>query len=241
MTYLLYCIFRGPFPKGLEIPDGVAGQRVFTANHRGLGVALSQFDDPDWHLDASSLLAYASVVESLYRHVTVVPIRYGCVVGDVYDAAILLRDNYAMYRQLLARIEGLAEVGIHVIAGDAVAGAEYEWLSNLPGLLPAHFGVSEAVYPDAKRISYGGIPMFAKLHENLAERLCNSLEGSFLRHKVEFSTAEKGSPVSLHFLVRCESAPFFCRTALNHPVNQTVKLFLSGPKPPYNFVDTFQP
>ena len=123
MSYLIYCIFRGPLPAGLEIPEGMAGYRVFTANYNGLGAALSKLAEPDAPPDNSSLLAYERVVESFYRHLTVIPMRYGCRVGCPYDAVILLRENHHAYGALLHELEGLAEVGIQVLLDNSVAEA----------------------------------------------------------------------------------------------------------------------
>ena len=53
MSYLLYCIFRGPLPADLEIPAGVGGQRVFTANYKGFGAVLSKLAEPDSPPDIS--------------------------------------------------------------------------------------------------------------------------------------------------------------------------------------------
>jgi hypothetical protein len=115
VSYLLYCIFRGPLPAAFEIPDGVGGHRVFTANYHGLGAALSELAEPDLPPDTSKLLAYEKVVESFRRHLTVIPMRYGCWVGDPYDAVILLRDNYDAYSALLHELEGSPKVGIQVL------------------------------------------------------------------------------------------------------------------------------
>ncbi len=117
MSYLIYCIVRGPLPASLEIPDGVGGHRVFTSNYNGLGVALSKLSGPDPPSDRAKRLAYESVVESFYRHLTVVPLRYGCRVECPYDAVVLLRENEDAYRALLHELDGYAEVGIHVQLG----------------------------------------------------------------------------------------------------------------------------
>jgi len=111
VSYLVYCIFRGPLPAALEVPDGVGGYRVFTANYEGLGAALSKLPEPDLPLDMSNHLAYERVVESFYRHLPVVPIRFGCRVECPYDAVALLRENADAYRTLLRELDGFAEVG----------------------------------------------------------------------------------------------------------------------------------
>jgi transcriptional regulator with XRE-family HTH domain len=124
MSYLLYCIFRDPLPPTFQIPDGATGDRVFTANYNGLGVALSKLAWLDAPLDASKLLAHERVVESFYRHLTVIPFRCGSWVRDPYDAVVLLRDNHKAYSTLLRELEGLAEMGIRIILDNPSPGRE---------------------------------------------------------------------------------------------------------------------
>jgi hypothetical protein len=126
MSYQLYCIFRQPLPTALEIPHGVGGHRVFTAHYKGLGAALSKVPDPDRAPDDSKLLAYERVVESFYRRLTVIPMRYGCRVQCPYDAVVLLRENHDVYSALLRELEGLAKVGIQVLLDNPVVGGEID-------------------------------------------------------------------------------------------------------------------
>jgi len=241
VSYLIYCIFRGPLPAALEIPEGVAGYRVFTANYNGLGAALSKLAEPDAPPDNSSLLAYERVVESFYRHLTVIPMRYGCRVACPYDAIILLRENHHAYGALLHELEGLAEVGIQVLLDNSVAGAETDRPAILPKWFPTRSRVSGAAYLDAKKQSYQGAQRATTVQSALVENLRDSLQGSFVRHKVEFPSSRRSRLLSLHFLVPRDAVETFRHTARHLPGNPSVKLLLSGPWPPYNFVDALQP
>jgi hypothetical protein len=109
VSYIIYCIFRGPLPAALEIPDGVAGYRVFTANYHGLGAALSKLPESNPPPESANVPAFERVVESFYRHLTVIPMRYGCRVECPYDAVVLLRENHDDYGKLLHQLEELAE------------------------------------------------------------------------------------------------------------------------------------
>lgn len=240
MSYLLYCIFRGPLPAALEIPDGVGGRSVFTANHNGFGTALSTFADPDSPPDISKLLVYETVVESLYRHLTVIPLRYGCRVGCPYEATVLLRENYAAYGPLLNELEGLGEMGVHVLLDTCGDGTEINAPPVRAESLPLDWDTG-AAYLAAKRQRYQGLDRAGLQQRELVEELCDSLYGSFVRHKVEFPSSRRGRLLSLYFLVRRDSVESFRRAARLHHRNESVKLLLSGPWPPYNFVDSLQP
>jgi hypothetical protein len=240
VSYLVYCIFRGPLPAALEIPDGVGGYRVFTANYDGLGVALSKLPEPDPPFDMSNRLAYERVVESFYCHLTVVPIRFGCRVECPYDAVALLRENADAYRTHLRELDGFAEVGIQVCLGSPVAGAETSRRRILPDWLSLRSLLSTAAGPNAKQSSDLGAEPDATAPNALIENLCDSLHGSFVRHKVELPSSRKSGLLSLHFLVPRDSVETFRSAARHLPANPSLQLQLSGPWPPYNFVDALQ-
>jgi hypothetical protein len=241
VSYLLYCIFRGPLPAALEVPDGVGGYRVFTANYNGLSAALSQLAEPDPPPDASKLLEYEGVIESFYRHLTVIPMRYGCRVGCPYEAVILLRENHDAYDALLRELEGLAEMGIQVLLDNPTVQAETDRLATPPEWFPPHSSVSGAAYLNAKRLRYLGAQRATMAQRAFVENLCDSLHGSFVRHKVEFPSSRRSRLLSLYFLVPRDSVESFRRAARHFPGQQSVKLLFSGPWPPYNFVGALQP
>ena len=240
MSYLLYCIFRGPLPPDFEIPAGVGGQRVVTTNDDGFGAALSKLAESASPLDASRLLAYEAVVESFHRHMTVIPMRYGCRVVCPYDALVLLRENHDGYGELLRELEGLAEMGIQLLldaSGDPVDACAPP-VRSIP--LPS-YGNSGTTYLASKRERYVGQERAGVEQRELVEELCVSLEGSFVRHKVEFPSSRRSRLLSLYFLVPRDSVETFRSAVRRLPTNRSVKLLLSGPWPPYNFVDALQP
>ena len=241
MSYLLYCIFRGRFPATLEIPDGVGGYRIFTANYNGLGAAVSKLAEPPAPSGTEDLLAYERVVESFYRHLTVIPMRYGCRVACPYDAVILLRENYQAYSELLLELEGLAEVGIQVLVDNSVAAGETGQSARLPEWFPRRASPSGAAYLEAQKLGCPSDQHATTVQHALIENLCDSLHGSFVRHKVEFPCSKRSHLLSLYFLVPRDSVETFRHTARSLPANPSFKLLLSGPWPPYNFVDVLQP
>ena len=241
MSYIVYCIFRGPLPAALELPAGVSGYRVFTANYQGLGAAISKVPEDHAPPDNANRMAFERVVESFYRHLTIIPMRYGCRVECPYDAAMLLQGNHAAYNELLRQLEGLAEVGMQVLVDGPIAGAETERAGKLPGWLSLRAIASRAASQRWKKWHSPDAGQASTAPDALVENLCDSLHGSFVRHKVEFPFSWKSGSVSLHFLVPRDSVESFRSAAYHLPADPCVKLLLSGPWPPYNFVDATQP
>jgi hypothetical protein len=239
MSYLLYCIFRGPLPADLETPTGVGGQRVFTVNHEGLGAVLSKLAEPDSPPDTSEVLVYETIVESFYRHLTVIPMRYGCRVESEWEAVGLLRKNHDAYGALLYELEGLGEMGVHILLDTSGDGME----SNARPVSARSLALDSdtgAAYLAAKRMRYQALERAGLQQRQLVVELCDSLHGSFVRHKVELPPSSRDRLVSLYFLVPRDSVESFRQAARDLPASQSVKLLFSGPWPPYNFVDSLQ-
>ena len=237
MSYLLYCIFRSPAQPRPGIPPGVGGKPVFVLAQNGLSAGLSELAESDLVPDISQILAYEAVVEDLYRDRTVIPVRYGCRLEGASDARSLLERHRDEYGVLLDELEGLGEMGIQILLDNSGVGTERDAWPVPPKSFPLPCN-SGAAYLAAKRERYLGLDR-AGLHERLlVEELWYSLAGLYVRRKVEFPDSNRSRLLSLYFLVPRAAVESFCRAARHFHPKESVKLLLSGPWPPYNFVDS---
>ena len=240
MSYLLYCIFRQPVPEVVKIPDDEFVGRVFTVNYDGLGAALSELARSDEPPDPSQLLAFERVVESFYSHSTVIPMRYGCRVGDPHDAVILLRDNQDACRAVLRQLEGLAEMGIQVLLDNRMHGLGTDRLARLPEWFPSRSGISGTAYLDSTKVGRHSARPRTTVQHALVENLCGRLHGSSIRHKVELTSSGGSRLLSLYFLVPCGSVEAFRFAARHFFADKSREARIEGPWPPYNFVEALQ-
>ena len=131
-------------------------------------------------------------------------------------------------------------MGIQVLLDNPAAGRE----TTRAGILPDWFPLRSRLVPDAdfepKQLRDPYAQGAATVQKALVENLCDSLHGAFVRHKVDFPSCKKSRLLSLHFLVPRDSVETFRRAARHLPANPSVQLHLSGPWPPYNFVDALQ-
>ena len=235
MSYLLYCIFRSlPHPEP-EALTGVDGQAVLVMDHRGLGAGISELRESDPLPDVASVLAYESVVESFFSRQTIIPMRYGCAVRDRPELAAVLDKSRKECDALLHRLEGLAEMGIQVQAGGSEAGSEIGSTAVPPACLPDS-NRSGASYLLGKKLYYRNADRKVERQNELVTTVCRPLAGLFVDRKVELPSG--GEPLlSLYFLVPRASVEAF-REASRHALpNESARLQLSGPWPPYNFAD----
>jgi len=239
MSYLLYCIFRSPAQPRPGTPPGVGGKPVFVLAQNGLSAGLSELVESDLVPDISQTLAFERVVEHFYRDLTVIPVRYGCQLEGTSEALGLLERHRDEYGALLNELEGLGEMGIQVLLDSSGAGTKSDARPVPPKSFPLACN-SGAAYLAAKRQLYLGLDQ-ATLHERLlVEELWGSLAGLYVRRKVEFPASNRSRLLSLYFLVPRASVEPFRRAARHLHPKESGKLLLSGPWPPYNFVDSLE-
>jgi hypothetical protein len=162
--------------------------------------------------------------------------QYGSRVECPYEAIGLLRKNQDAYDALLHELEGLAEMGIQLLLDNSGAGTASNPRPVLPRSIPL-LCASGAAYLAAKRQRYLGLDRAALHERRLVEEVCGSLADFFVRRKAEIPESSRTHLLSLYFLVPRNSVESFRRAAGHLHPQEPVKLLLSGPWPPYNFVD----
>ncbi|MBZ5569630.1 MAG: GvpL/GvpF family gas vesicle protein [Acidobacteriia bacterium] len=236
MSCLLYAIFGPPLRLGVELPTGVAGLPVEVVSYLDLGVAVSELPGLEPPADVPSLVAHEQVVEFFFRLRTVIPLRFGAMAGERREVTALLETRQAEYRALLQALDGFAEMGIQLLIDGAPDRAKVGSTAVSPPQLPSAQPPG-ASYLLAKKLSYRNADRMAEWESELVEALCASLAGLFRRRKVERSSARSEGLLSLYFLVPQSSVEEFRKASLSLK-NQSFRLLLSGPWPPYNFVDS---
>jgi hypothetical protein len=219
----------------LKLPAGVAGQAVEVVEHQGLGAAVSALAESEAPADVSSLVTHEQVVEFFFRQQTVIPLRYGALAVDRHEVAAVMEKHQAEYRSLLQTLDGLAEIGIKLL----LDGSPGRTRLDATAVLPAPPGSAEppgASYLSARKLSYRSADRMEDRDSDLVEEISASVAGLFVRRKVERPSHDR--LLRLYFLVPRAAVACFRRTSRQGFRNQPVKLLLSGPWPPYNFVDS---
>jgi Gas vesicle synthesis protein GvpL/GvpF len=205
---LLYCVFQH---NGTENPEVVHNQ--------SLAVATSPWPE-DALPDMASLQAYEKAIATVHATRTVIPLRFGCVMEDPWQILQMLDQRQAEFRQLLGDLDGLAEMGLRVW-----------WKSGSEEPVPLSPG---ARFLAAVRGRQSGL---LSIENERAGQICGSLKELYVREKREARPAPGGRLVSMHFLVPRAAAEDFRQRVRHLAFAGDTKFMLSGPWPPYNFVD----
>lgn len=236
MSYLLYCIFGSSPHQTTGIPPGVEGQHVFVVAQNGLRAALSELGESGSVPDVSAVLAYEKVVEAFHRHLTVIPMRYGCRFEDSSQAASLLESRREEYEAVLHQIEGMTEMGVHVLLEKSNKQGKRSPEAAPAGSFPP-FSSSGTGYLAARRQHYLTLDRAALDHRCLVEELCDSLSGLYARSNAKLPSSKDANLLSVYFLMPRGSVEGFRRAARRRCSTEGIKLLVSGPWPPYNFVE----
>ncbi len=211
MKRLLHCVFRSD---GTDVAEVVHNPR--------LAVATSPWIDGELP-DVARLLVYEKAIAVLHASRTVVPLRFGCIKEDESQILQLLDEREAEFKELLCQLDGLVEMGLRI------------WWEPPPEEpLPPHPADPGARYLAAARERHAGL---TPIEEQWARHTCGQLEGLYARQKKEARPAPAGRLVSLNFLVARAAVEDFRERVRRMTVPREMKFLVSGPWPPYNFVD----
>lgn len=215
MTHLLYCIYgRSAAPP----PQECSG--VFAIEAGELVAAASLWPDPPPPVDLGTLRTYEKIVAAFHASRTIIPLRYGCVVGDRSVVLDLLAKRQADYQRLLEELRGRVEMGLRLL-GDYSPEA------------PRASGAGSRYLECARRRQTG----LTAAEEYWTDRLCGLLSGLCARQKKEARSSCGARLLSLYFLIARGEVDRFRELVRQLTLPPDMKLLVSGPWPPYNFAD----
>jgi hypothetical protein len=209
---------------GIVAPDSAGcppGTLLLTAH--GLAAVASAVEEISAPPSVSSLLAFEKLVEALHARHAVIPLRYGCVMEDEAAVARLLENHRQDYGALLARLQGMTEMGIRVLWPARSAA--------LPDLPPS----PGARYLASLRNRYPSAQPLAGEEAQLADGIIASLSDCSVEQRREVSSSSQQRLLSLYFLTSRAGVERFRNQARQICPPSGAKILLSGPWPPYNF------
>lgn len=219
LSLLLYAILRAGELPPQEPLLGIGDRPVFLIQDDRLGAAVSRVSPEDLILDPTRAMAYEKVIAALHRAQTVIPVRYGCLFEGESLVLRHLTGNARSYECLLEDLGECVEMGIRAL--QAFEPSDREEDEKHPG----------RAYLASQQSRYSMVDQIA-----LEQWICLALKGLFIRHKKESTVRAGRCLLSLYFLVPGKAVESFCHAFLQLCVRETTPLLLSGPWPPYNFV-----
>jgi hypothetical protein len=234
MSYLLYCIFRGQArPADIQ---GVDEEPLSLITRGGLGAVTSRLDSSPERADLSRLVAYERVIESLHRELTVIPMRYGNLFKDTARIQSLLETRSPQHNALLDELEGKTEMGIRLLL-DAESGDSPDCGGTAPSSQATPSLSPGMAYLAERRKYYQNSEGSVVKTCAISEQVLDQLSGAIVRSKTEHSSQTGNRLHAFSFLVWRDKVETFRQACQQLKLTAPAKLLVSGPWPPYNFVD----
>lgn len=224
MKYLLHCVFEhGPVSPSL--PGG-----AFLVGRGGLDAAFSRIEANEQTPTVGRLLSYQMLISALHAQRAVIPLRYGCVRSTVEEIKELLENNEEACLELLHRLHGREEMGLRIVLTGGGVAVENVFLKPeelSPGI----------AYLNTLRRQYRDESCPSAEEEDLQSRISAALGEFCVQKREEVSVVSGRRLLSMCFLVGSSAVEPFRKAVHNCAAIRNRHWMLSGPWPPYSFVD----
>lgn len=244
---ILYCIVADPaqrlaeFTAGLE---GIEGHPVECFSSSGLTGVTTPLSSGKVAPSAESLLAHQKLVDAIFQHNNLIPMRFGTIVKSADELMEHLNQNASQYQVLLAELENCVEMGVRILCAADTPAKPLE-----PGASAKESAEAKPTgreFLSRRKTYYDNKEQLSNAEKTRVDELKAALRGLYVTCKIEArqqksagiipAPADGRKLISAYFLVQRSLLPQF-KTALHAlPVCDSRSFSLSGPWPPYNFV-----
>ena len=228
------------FTKLLSSLKGILGANLSVVFLGEIMVVVSDIKEKSTLSDKSNLIEFATLIEILAQQFTVLPVQYGAIMDSSELVQDMLKKNYSKFHENLERVENKVEFGLKVFCDSKKIKKE----------LFTKLALDVVPKPAQKReVSIYKEYLNKKLKEHQLEKLLLEYVDSVIQDiTVQLS---KMNPIHKFKKMESESkiidAVFLIKKGKQEDLITSVKdlqskhvglrLMLTGPWPPYNFVN----
>jgi hypothetical protein len=221
---------------------GISGVDLYAVSMDEISVIVSDIKRTDLIADRSNAIEYAGVIETLAQQFTLLPVRFGSVMESTDAIIKMLGRNYHEIQQNLQKVENKVEFGLKVFCDSEKLMAELRAKSEADTKTPAKPApeIKNSVYRDWVN---------NKLKEHRLEELLltyvDSVIAEITGYLTRLNTVNKFKKMAT--VTNIIDAVFLLEKDKKDGLINAVKdfqnryaglhLMLTGPWPPYNFVD----
>jgi hypothetical protein len=185
---------------------------------------------------ATGPLQHARLLAAIYRHISILPARYGTVLPDDEAVRRFLDSHGEDLARESERLRGTAEMGLRIELPHSRGPAEGAGRSSAVPGGAAPSGATPASYMAARRARYRCQDRLAAQSQWVADTYLRALKG--LIRDWQRRSPEPPGMVRLAFLVEVEQAAAFARrVAMLRSMQLGQQCTLFGPWPPYSFLE----
>ncbi len=242
--YLLYCIYINNGQDRVKGLTGIQGQSIETISAKGLSAIISKITDPTTTTEIEELKQYGQVVAACHQTRTTIPMQYGSIFNDRSGIIAHLEKQSNFYKSLLRHLAGNEEMGIRLLLSEVPPPPftnrnSANQQKSRPGRAQ-EFPCSGKAYLIHQKKRYGLADTFLQRAEQALAQWKSLFKGLYKEcccEKPEAIASNKTPILSINFLVNRQHIKNFKNTFVQISQTRPEKALLSGPWPPYNFVN----
>jgi len=247
MGKMIYSILKaaedpGHLPAVLSGMRGISNADFHEVSYDDITAVVCDVQKASLVTDRSATMDYAGVIDSLFKDFTLLPVRFGSVMESEGEIRNMLERNHIEIQKNLLKVEGKVEFGLKVFcdteklkAGFNIKPEPEAKSAGKPGT-----GQNNSVYMDYVK---------KKLAEYRLEETVLSYVNSVIKEITECLTGveatgkfkKMASPANIIdalFLIKKEMTAELIRVVKDLQTRYPdLNFMLTGPWPPYNFVD----
>jgi len=224
----------------LACMKGISGSRLYRVSFGDISAVVSNINKADVAVNASNAIEFARVAESLVQQFSLLPMRFGSMIESIIVIKKLLEKNYNEILQNLQKVGNKAEFGLRVIVHSERINAECKAKARAKPTLETAKGKENSIYRDY-------------LSTKLLEHRFEEFWLEYVDTVIKDITNRLALLNPIQRIKKKIKVPNIIDAAFLIEKNQTDKLIgiveelqnrdngsqylLTGPWPPYNFVD----
>jgi hypothetical protein len=244
MIYAVISLWNDP--DGLSLLSfpikGIKDTALSSVVFEDIAAVVSDINKSDLITDKSNALAYAGVVEILAQQFPLLPMRYGSVMESNDSIAKMLERNYFEFQQNLLKVEGKMEYGLKIFCNSETLQAEIKAKSGIDAktTLNGAPDIKNSVYRD-----YVNQKLKAHRFEEMmlayVDAVINEITGNLKRldavSKIKKMTTPSNIIDAVFLLEKNKKSELIRSIEELQKQYPLMKFVLTGPWPPFNFVD----
>lgn len=103
---------------------GIAGAGIYTVSFEEISAVVCDIDKANFTPNSSNAIEYAGVIEMLSQQFALLPVRFGSIMDSTESIIAVLRRNYDDIRQNLLKVENKFEFGLKIFCDSGKLKAE---------------------------------------------------------------------------------------------------------------------
>ena len=243
MIYAILSVQKPPEANALlEGLTGMSGEPLQMVSVNDISAVLGDMNKADLVADKTNAIRFAGVIDQLAMHFTLLPMRYGSFMQSDDTIAAMLERNYDGFQQNLHKVENRHEFGLKIFCDSEIIMEELRARSRADerNIIHAETEIKKSIYADyvnQKLKLHRLEEMLLSYVDSVIAEIIQSLSNLNANHKIRKMVTPSNIIDAVFLLEKNKKTELVQTIEAIQSKYPGLKFVLTGPWPPYNFVD----